>query len=242
MTPDDAFLADIIANADDDAPRLVYADWLEDHGQPDRAAFVRVQCQLARLPEDDALRPDTRREGLEAKERELLARHGPQWLGPLHSPLLHWKFRRGFPEGFAHAGLFQRTEAIEHDDGERDWSYLRFYADREAMFVTSGGTPDQVARWFRRGWRPNGIAVDPVGRYTLRWKAQSAELSFGITAGYGTGFGRLDFAGAIEVEQDLFNSGLFVRLVLDVYNHDEGRTTRQVYRLIDVPDLDSSKE
>ncbi len=44
------------------------------------------------------------------------------------------------------------------------------------------------------------------------------------------------------MEQDLFNSGLYVWLVLDVYNHNEGRTTRQVYCLIDVPDLDSLKE
>jgi uncharacterized protein (TIGR02996 family) len=30
----------------DDAPRLVCADWLEEHGDPDRAEFIRVQCEL----------------------------------------------------------------------------------------------------------------------------------------------------------------------------------------------------
>jgi uncharacterized protein (TIGR02996 family) len=237
MTQDDAFLADIIANPDDDAPRLVYADFLEDRGEPERAAFIRVQCELAR----DGLRPDTRREDLEAKERELLRRHERDWLGPLRSPLLHWKFRRGFPEGFAHAGLFQTTSVIETEEGYRDWGYLRFYADGEVIFVTTDGRPDQVAHWFRRR-----VEDEPTGppprRYRLRWRPPSAELSFSLEAGYGNGFGLLDFAGAIEVEQDLFNTGLFVRLVLDVYNHDEGRTTRQVYRLVDVPDLDSSKE
>jgi uncharacterized protein (TIGR02996 family) len=89
MTPDDAFLADIIANPDD-APRPVYADWLEDHGWPERAAFVRVRCERVRLP--DALRAGSRREELEARERELLARHESQWLGQLHSPLLHWRY------------------------------------------------------------------------------------------------------------------------------------------------------
>jgi uncharacterized protein (TIGR02996 family) len=39
-------LAGIIANAEDDAPRLVYADWLEENGDPDRAEFIRVQCAL----------------------------------------------------------------------------------------------------------------------------------------------------------------------------------------------------
>jgi uncharacterized protein (TIGR02996 family) len=233
VTPDDAFLADIIANADDDAPRLVYADWLDDHGQPERAAFIRVQCEFAR----DGLR----REELEARERTLLEQHEEEWLGPLHSPLLHWKFRRGFPVGFAHAGLFQLTEAIERDEGYRGWNYLRFYADGEVMFVTTDGRPDQVAHWFRRRvehepWEP------PLGRYTLLWRPPAAGLSFSLEAGYGTGFGLLDFAGAVEVEQDLFHSGLFVRLVLDVFNHNEGQTTRQGYRLVDVPDYDSSKE
>ncbi|MBO0701086.1 MAG: TIGR02996 domain-containing protein, partial [Zavarzinella sp.] len=30
---------------DDDAPRLVLADWLEEHGQPDRAEFIRRQIE-----------------------------------------------------------------------------------------------------------------------------------------------------------------------------------------------------
>jgi uncharacterized protein (TIGR02996 family) len=41
-----ALLAAVIADAEDDAPRLVYADWLEEHGDPDRAAFIRNQCAL----------------------------------------------------------------------------------------------------------------------------------------------------------------------------------------------------
>ena len=39
----------------DDAPRLVCADWLEDHGQPDWGEFIRLQIELARTP-TDALR------------------------------------------------------------------------------------------------------------------------------------------------------------------------------------------
>lgn len=53
MTDNDAFLRTIIDNPRDDAPRLVYADWLEEHGDEmsvARAEFIRVQCQLARIP------------------------------------------------------------------------------------------------------------------------------------------------------------------------------------------------
>jgi uncharacterized protein (TIGR02996 family) len=39
----------IIASPDDDALRLVYADWLEEHGEDVRAQFIRVQCALAKL-------------------------------------------------------------------------------------------------------------------------------------------------------------------------------------------------
>ena len=47
MNDADALLRAILANPDDDLPRLVYADWLEEHGESERAEFIRVQCELA---------------------------------------------------------------------------------------------------------------------------------------------------------------------------------------------------
>lgn len=44
-----AFLAAIVTEPDDDTRRLVAADFLEEHGEADRAAFIRVQIELARL-------------------------------------------------------------------------------------------------------------------------------------------------------------------------------------------------
>ncbi len=41
---------------DDDAPRLVMADWFADQGGPEneaRADFIRTQIDRARLPDDD---------------------------------------------------------------------------------------------------------------------------------------------------------------------------------------------
>src|SRR5262249_51187264 len=35
------------------AVRLVYADWLEEHGQPERAEFIRAQVELARENDED---------------------------------------------------------------------------------------------------------------------------------------------------------------------------------------------
>lgn len=52
MTDGNALLAAILANPDEDTPRLVYADWLQENGQDERAEFIRVQCERARTVSD----------------------------------------------------------------------------------------------------------------------------------------------------------------------------------------------
>jgi uncharacterized protein (TIGR02996 family) len=42
-------LAAIVESPDDDVPRLIYADWLDEHGQGHRARLIRVQCESRRL-------------------------------------------------------------------------------------------------------------------------------------------------------------------------------------------------
>jgi uncharacterized protein (TIGR02996 family) len=89
----DAFLKAILADPDDDAPRLAYADWLDEAGDSDRAEFIRVQIALANLPRDDPQRPP-----LIERERQLLLEHAPDWAANLPRPLHSWTFRRGFVE------------------------------------------------------------------------------------------------------------------------------------------------
>lgn len=43
MNDHDILMAAILATPEDDAPRLAYADWLDENGQEERAAFIRVQ-------------------------------------------------------------------------------------------------------------------------------------------------------------------------------------------------------
>lgn len=50
MTDRETLMASIIANPADDAPRLVFADWLEEHGQPERAEFIRLQIEKLKCP------------------------------------------------------------------------------------------------------------------------------------------------------------------------------------------------
>jgi uncharacterized protein (TIGR02996 family) len=43
-------LRTVLENPDEDLPRLVLADWLEENGQGERAEFIRVQCKMAAEP------------------------------------------------------------------------------------------------------------------------------------------------------------------------------------------------
>lgn len=85
-------LAEVLARPDDDAPRLMYADWLEERADP-RGEYIRVQCERSALAHSDA-----RREALLKREHELFAQHGRQWAAEL-GPAVQWlEFRRGFVE------------------------------------------------------------------------------------------------------------------------------------------------
>ncbi|MFM8271305.1 MAG: TIGR02996 domain-containing protein, partial [Gemmata sp.] len=53
MNDEAALLRAITANAGDDTPRLVYADWLDENEGPLQAEFIRVQCRLAQATAAD---------------------------------------------------------------------------------------------------------------------------------------------------------------------------------------------
>lgn len=61
----------VVASPDDDLPRLVAADWLEEHGEPERAEFIRVQIERAK-----------------ADRPELAVREQALW----NNPLLGWQW------------------------------------------------------------------------------------------------------------------------------------------------------
>jgi uncharacterized protein (TIGR02996 family) len=43
MTDRDALYRAILAHPEDDTPRLVYADWLEENGRSEEAEIIRVE-------------------------------------------------------------------------------------------------------------------------------------------------------------------------------------------------------
>jgi uncharacterized protein (TIGR02996 family) len=66
MIQEDSFLWAISENPDDDAPRLAFAVWLQEHGDP-RGEFIRVQCELAKIGKDAPSAPG--RQDLESRQR-----------------------------------------------------------------------------------------------------------------------------------------------------------------------------
>jgi uncharacterized protein (TIGR02996 family) len=93
MTEAEAIFAGILAQPDDDTPRLVFADWLEENGQEDWAEFIRVQIELQSVP-----RAEPRHKELSRRSRRLLAKQKEVWLHPFQKllPGCLVKYERGF--------------------------------------------------------------------------------------------------------------------------------------------------
>jgi len=100
-----AFLDDITANIDDDAPRLIFADWLQEHGHDDRAEFIHVQIERSRLPAWDAAQVRLR-----LREQALLDQHGEAWLAEM--PALRGVKWEGFRRGIVAEVSFASYEAM----------------------------------------------------------------------------------------------------------------------------------
>ena len=58
LSQHEAFLRAIFDAPEDDTPRLVYADFLQENGEEDRAAFIRWQCGRGEKPERMTPVPD----------------------------------------------------------------------------------------------------------------------------------------------------------------------------------------
>lgn len=156
MSDEDALIAAIIANPDEDTPRLVYADWLEEHGDAGRGEFIRLQCRNAARDPDQYDPTDEEREAvLEDENRGRWLAGAPQF------PWAHWHFRRGFPESLeVPADLFL----------ERYTSFARFPWLRAVCLTACHHL--LAADFANRDWNPNWVELElhgydgdsPVGR------------------------------------------------------------------------------
>jgi uncharacterized protein (TIGR02996 family) len=94
MNDRQALLRAIVEARDDDAPRLVYADWLDEHGDAERAEFIRLQCTIHGTP-----MPDDQWKAAVARCDALLAANEARWMkGVPGPPAVEWisRYYRGF--------------------------------------------------------------------------------------------------------------------------------------------------
>jgi uncharacterized protein (TIGR02996 family) len=138
----EGFLRAIRAEPEDEALRLIYADWLEENGDP-RGEFIRLQCELTRWF-DPVQRIDKQRElewfrcsrekkklanndqyhVLTAREQELLSGLEQTWVGPLWELIGGWSDKRTYRRGFVEIVQLTHRDFITHASMLFEWCPL----------------------------------------------------------------------------------------------------------------------
>jgi Ran GTPase-activating protein (RanGAP) involved in mRNA processing and transport len=133
----------------------VFADFVEEEGDPARGEFIRVQVALARTPEHDPAR-----RALEDREHALLAEHEARWLGvaPDADGLHEWHFERGFVHEVAATPSFMLDEGA---DLCADHPVLRWRVQS-----SQGDLPEDLREAGQRPWFGRLEAIDLAGWYT----------------------------------------------------------------------------
>src|SRR5262245_15747409 len=139
MAEDQGFLRAAREAPDDDTPRLVYADWLEEHDDP-RGEFIRLQCTLAKMSRGD---PGFRE--LEAREGQMRAKLRRQLVGPKKGSALDLRFSRGLLENVTALG----------DEGVR-----QFLARAPGLFQMGLESVSLMPNVAGRGRHRRGVPLD----------------------------------------------------------------------------------
>jgi len=154
MSDEHALLAAIRANPEEDTPRLVYADWLDEHAtreaQRARAEFIRLECEAARIDSrylsDHGAAPQT---AIALRIEALWQEYGNEWQAELKGQMRSlpdepWSFffKLGFPEEVAASAEL----LISHgEDIFRLGPITRVWAN----VATESIIPLVTAPWFR---------------------------------------------------------------------------------------------
>jgi uncharacterized protein (TIGR02996 family) len=169
----DALLAAIRSSPEEDTPRLMFADWLDERGGDDNAAraeFIRLQCELARLADDGGesqplyefvrdrdwvSRPSAdwpridegihRRIALALRAEDLARRHGEAWLPKLPKKYrVEWvPVQRGWESSRFRRGFPHRVTLGDLRKLKPVAARLREAAPAVTL-VTDGFTPEAV--------------------------------------------------------------------------------------------------
>jgi uncharacterized protein (TIGR02996 family) len=188
------FLEAIAATPSADGPRLVYADFLEETGNPldaRRAELVRLQVALDRVAPEHS-----RGEELANRARELVDAHGRDWTAPLASLGVEFQFRRGIPDAVsidAAAFLARGEELFDNTQIRSGRSFIRRVKLRNParVLATLGQCPllEQIEELDLDGSDLGNGGVNLLLKSPWLGKVKSLAL----------GNNRLDDAGAVAV-------------------------------------------
>ncbi|MEO8842325.1 MAG: TIGR02996 domain-containing protein [Kofleriaceae bacterium] len=112
----------VLVRPEDLARRLVYADYLQHHGDP-QGELIALHCRLAGLADDDVLRGE-----LTERAKVLIDAHGGMWASRLGDGVTHVQYRLGLASAIQ---VVARSDALDVLDRApiRD---LGFTPDRNA--------------------------------------------------------------------------------------------------------------
>src|SRR6266545_3163408 len=180
----DALLAAILAEPEDDTPRLVYADWLDEHDEPERAEFIRIQHRLPTLSRrtNEAKCLILR----EANLRQKLFKH----LDKL--PFAEVITRRGFVESVTsalHVFAKHAAELRGEDAPAYELTLDTDEKDDEVWFQTGDSGRSIIPRIAEREELRRCISLNP----RLYFHGETAEMLF--TSPHLTGLRRLTASG-----------------------------------------------
>lgn len=162
------FIEAILEDPDDLTGYLVYADWMEEQGEP-QAELIRVQCQMEMIERTSPEMGD-----LQNHERRLLAEHRDAWLGDIAQyfkktdrrfPTVEHAFRRGFLDEIhlrEHVGRFGKhlaqSECVLFL--RRFWFEPSRDLDLPRWFGLKPGTPFEFPNMRRMTLLGNFVAAD----------------------------------------------------------------------------------
>jgi uncharacterized protein (TIGR02996 family) len=112
-----AFLRALRASPDDDTSRLVFADWLDERGDP-LGEFIRLQFELEPLRHNY---DDPRAQELRERESEIIREHHADWLGPLEELPSDAQFEPVFRRGLVEAASMSLQTFLDHADDLERW-------------------------------------------------------------------------------------------------------------------------
>jgi uncharacterized protein (TIGR02996 family) len=187
----EALMAEIRARPEDDAPRLVLADLLQQQGDP-YGEFIALQCAAAGGDESGELR-----------ERALWAAHGASWCELLGVEREHVEFRRGFVEKVLQ--LDAPSEALREHPVQSlhiDATYSRTLSVEQARVEVSWAEALRPRELVVSAWQQTG--QPPLAEVLLRPLLLSEAVS------------RLRH---LELSAYLFDPSLIDRLLLDLASH-----------------------